>query len=233
MDDALVDVVLGRVDGDGTLGQGARELVLAACRGDDALAAALAGDPAAAPERTGTSPVTTAAAARPDPFPGPAPARAEGAFLRSVTVAGFRGVGDEATLELEPGPGLTVVVGRNGSGKSSFAEGLEVLLTGTTDRFERQAVFRDGWRNLHRPSGARVAAELHLAGAAGTTTVERRWDDDAGLADGEASVQVAGGAQHEPLSALRPAGIGARPRRAGGGAGPARSRAPVPRGRGP
>jgi DNA repair exonuclease SbcCD ATPase subunit len=34
------------------------------------------------------------------------------------------------TLEVERGPGLTLVVGRNGSGKSSFAEALELLLTG-------------------------------------------------------------------------------------------------------
>ena len=33
-------------------------------------------------------------------------------------------------LELVPGPGLTLVIGRNGSGKSSFAEAMEVLFTG-------------------------------------------------------------------------------------------------------
>src|SRR5215218_3777230 len=32
-------------------------------------------------------------------------------WLKSVTVEGFRGIGPEATLELEPAPGLTVVVG--------------------------------------------------------------------------------------------------------------------------
>ena len=36
--------------------------------------------------------------------------------------------------EVEPGPGLTLVVGRNGSGKSSFAEGIEVALTGHNER---------------------------------------------------------------------------------------------------
>jgi hypothetical protein len=36
---------------------------------------------------------------------------------------GLRGIGPRQTLELVPGPGLTVVAGRNGSGKSSFAEG--------------------------------------------------------------------------------------------------------------
>ena len=54
-----------------------------------------------------------------------------GVYLASITVEGFRGVGPSTTLQLRPGPGLTLVVGRNGSGKSSFAEGLEFLLTGS------------------------------------------------------------------------------------------------------
>ena len=62
-------------------------------------------------------------------------------------ISGFLPAGS-AILEVAPGPGLTLVVGRNGSGKSSFAEGLEVLLTGDSLRWkERAAVWRDGWRN--------------------------------------------------------------------------------------
>jgi hypothetical protein len=53
-------------------------------------------------------------------------------FLRCLTAQGFRGIGQNPTLDLTPGPGLTRVVGRNGSGKSSFTEGLELLLTGDT-----------------------------------------------------------------------------------------------------
>src|ERR1700712_3206228 len=60
----------------------------------------------------------------------PATTTAPAVWLRSVTVEGFRGIGAPATLQLEPSPGLTVIVGRNGSGKSSFAEGLELLMTG-------------------------------------------------------------------------------------------------------
>jgi hypothetical protein len=61
------------------------------------------------------------------------------AFLRRITAQGFRGIGPKATLDLTPGPGLTLVVGRNGSGKSSFAEGLELLLTGDTDRWSQRS----------------------------------------------------------------------------------------------
>lgn len=74
-----------------------------------------------------------------------------------ITAQGFRGIGPEATLDLTPGPGLTLVVGRNGSGKSSFAEGLELLLTGDTYRWsQRSKVWRDGWRNLHHPQAALI-----------------------------------------------------------------------------
>src|SRR4029079_14459926 len=60
-------------------------------------------------------------------------------FLKSITASGFRGIGPRRTLELNAWPGLTLVVGRNGSGKSSFAEALEVILTESTSRFRRAA----------------------------------------------------------------------------------------------
>ena len=52
------------------------------------------------------------------------------------------------------------LIGRNGSGKSSFAEALELLLTGDTYRWKkpRTAVWREGWRNLHHPKAAIEAA---------------------------------------------------------------------------
>ncbi len=33
-------------------------------------------------------------------------------YLQDVTVSGFRGIGPEVTLDIRPGPGLTVVVGQ-------------------------------------------------------------------------------------------------------------------------
>jgi energy-coupling factor transporter ATP-binding protein EcfA2 len=128
-------------------------------------------------------PATTAA--------GGADAQPVGAYLSSITVEGFRGVGPAQTLTLQPGRGLTVVAGRNGSGKSSFAEGLEVLLTGSTSRFQSRAVFRDGWRNLHRNHPTRVRAEFHVDSVPGTTVVERTWADGTDLGDSTCTVQVA------------------------------------------
>ena len=78
--------------------------------------------------------------------------QAKRAYLKAITVEGFRGIGPKITLTLQPGPGLTVVTGRNGSGKSSFAEAAELALTGENKRWsDRTAVWKEGWRNLHAP----------------------------------------------------------------------------------
>src|SRR5690242_13272227 len=90
-------------------------LVAAALQGDDVLAEQLGGD-APTPQRPDI--VTK---------DGPAPLQA---FLRAITVSGFRGIGPKTTLELNPYRGITVISGRNGCGKSSFAEALEYALTG-------------------------------------------------------------------------------------------------------
>lgn len=96
--------------------------------------------------------------------------------LRAITVEGFRGVGPRARLDLEPGPGLTLVVGRNGTGKSSFAEALEICLTGQNRRWqERATVWRDGWRNIHSGEPCRVSAELCVDGVPGAVTASRTW----------------------------------------------------------
>jgi len=175
VDDTLLDLVLDRLTAV-PLADEAMELLLAACDSDSSLAAKLgAAEPEEVPRQAG-----------------PDAAEPAGAFLRSITVAGFRGVGPAATLDLEPGPGLTVVVGRNGSGKSSFAEGLEVLLTGDLRRWDDlSAVWREGWRNLHVSGPARISAELLLEGA-GLAVVERAWPPDTPLDESLAAVQVAG-----------------------------------------
>jgi hypothetical protein len=104
------------------------------------------------------------------------PAEPRRAYLRSISVRGFRGIGPEACLPLEPRPGLTIVAGRNGSGKSSFAEGLEAALTGTSFRWAgRPRTWKDGWRNLHEKGSAIVAVDLQIEGDRGTTTVRRTW----------------------------------------------------------
>jgi recombinational DNA repair ATPase RecF len=152
-----------------------RHMVLAAFEGDDAV------------DELVDHGILPAAATAP-----PAAEAPVGAYLSSLTVEGFRGVGPATTLTLEPGPGLTLVIGRNGSGKSSFAEGLEVLLTGDNQRWARRsAVWREGWRNLHH-SRASVEARLAVEGVPGETVVTRAWADEADLDESTVSVQPHG-----------------------------------------
>src|SRR6185295_12338180 len=95
-------------------------------------------------------------------------------------------------LELRPGPGLTLVVGRNGSGKSSFAEAFEVLLTGDSLRFkERAAVWREGWRNLHHPATS-IAATFLIEGERGPCVASRRWEPAAEFEAGSTTAQLHG-----------------------------------------
>ena len=111
--------------------------------------------------------------------PGPdtpqTPARA---YLRRASVAGFRGIGPRADLDVVPGPGLTLVVGANGTGKSSFAEGLEFLLTGRISRWAgKPPAWIGSWRNLHSAAPPCLRAGFTLAdGKPGEAVAERCWD---------------------------------------------------------
>jgi energy-coupling factor transporter ATP-binding protein EcfA2 len=176
MDEQLQAVVLSRLNADESARTDWAVLVLAALQGSAELEALL---------DNGTRP-TLAELAQPV---APKPASV---YLAAITVEGFRGIGPAVTLELPPGPGLTLVVGRNGSGKSSFAEALEVLLTGDTFRWQgRTQVWREGWRNLHHPT-ARIQARFALEGERGAGTVARRWNPGEPLDAGVAEAQVHG-----------------------------------------
>ena len=185
MDPAIRNLVQSRLEADGSADEAWGRLVLTALEGGGALEAELVGraaSPRAATERT--------------------PPALVGAFLRSITVEGFRGIGPAQTLELRPGPGLTLVVGRNGSGKSSFAEGLEVLLTGDSLRWkERAAVWREGWRNLHHPVTSLVATFL-VEGERGPCVVTRRWEKEAAFEAADVAAQL----HDQPRSDLGPLG---------------------------
>jgi energy-coupling factor transporter ATP-binding protein EcfA2 len=175
MDPGIRSIVLSRLQADEQVDQDWSALVFAALEGSDALERELSGDVAV-----------------PGAAPMPAHPMPAGAYLQSIAVQGFRGIGPAQTMELRPGPGLTLVVGRNGSGKSSFAEALEVLLTGDSMRWkERAAVWREGWRNLHQPSVSLTATFL-VEGECGPCAVWRRWEPGTAFETAEAAAQFHG-----------------------------------------
>src|SRR4051812_32437257 len=180
MDPNLEHLIVERLADDPEVDARTTDLVLAACEGAEALRAALAGETAA---RT------------PGAVEAPAAVELPGAYLASVAVEGFRGVGRRVELSLTPGPGLTLVVGRNGSGKSSFAEGLELLITGENSRWVgRTKVWSEGWRNLHEPGATRLDAKLHVDGRPGAMRLRRQWAPGDGLEDGTLDVVDGSGA---------------------------------------
>ncbi|MET9314208.1 AAA family ATPase [Kribbella sp. NPDC003505] len=203
-DESVVDTVVVLADEDAALTDRQKMLVLAAMESAGALADEFGADaepsagstpeagnpPASMPEiepvmetAAGTAAGTRAATqteAAPEPV---------GAFLTSITVAGFRGIGPEARLELQPGPGLTVVAGRNGSGKSSFSEALEFALTGESYRWKGKKTFwTESWRNLHQLQSTRIRIALAEEGH-GRTEIGVDWAATSGLKDAKVWTQ--------------------------------------------
>ncbi|WP_040632534.1 AAA family ATPase [Smaragdicoccus niigatensis] len=154
--DAAIERLIDALD-KSALAEDRKLLVLAALEGDQDLADAVSGKPVATRKR-------------------PLAEQPVHSYLERVTVTGFRGIGAKAALHLTPGPGLTLVIGRNGSGKSSFAEGIEATLTGETARWKgKTKEWLTGWKNLHSDDTPSVVVELAIDGDAGTTTVAREW----------------------------------------------------------
>ena len=110
-------------------------------------------------------------------------------FLRSISATAWRGIGPATTLELRPEPGLTLIAGRNGSGKSSFAEAAEMALTGDNRRWQgRTKVWKEGWRNLHERSTPEVSVALSLDDDGIPATARRTWHGE-GLEDARTVVE--------------------------------------------
>src|SRR3984893_9268053 len=164
-DAALLALVAERIESRAPA-DGAAGLILTAFQGADAVETELRGKPGAA------------ATIGPRLQPATAPAAV---YLTAIEVEGFRGIGPPTTLSIDPGPGLTLVVGRNGSGKSSFSEALEMVLLGTNQRWEQRVkVWRDGWQNLHHRH-TRVAARFTVDGRKQPLEVARVWNDGDGV----------------------------------------------------
>jgi DNA repair exonuclease SbcCD ATPase subunit len=182
--ESLLDLVFDKLASDDVPAETAG-LVLAAYAGEEQLAVALAG-------------------AEPD-LPAPSERGAlprASLFLDSVAVAGFRGVGGRASLRLTGRPGLTLVVGRNGSGKSSFAEAAELSLTGKSARLSGQSISRAGWRNLHDSSSCQIQVAIRADNTVAPIQITRTWrDTDTDPDQGTCSV-IDGANRYQDLAEL-------------------------------
>ena len=161
-------------------------LVLAACDGEAGLARYL---------DDGVEPPKPKKGAKPKAKAGKAGAEepeAPRAYVEEIGVRGFRGIGPERALKLRAGPGLTLVIGRNGSGKSSFAEAIEVLLTGTSARWSDKGsrFWKEGWRNLHDGIAPHVRAKLAVEGI-GQVELTRSWAEGQDVEEGTTVVAAA------------------------------------------
>jgi recombinational DNA repair ATPase RecF len=186
-DDQLKNLVLQRAEDDEALSDDAKLVVMAALESDDDLADVLA---------SGETAVERVAQlnARIDESTMPV-----GAYLRSISVQGFRGIGARVKVDIPPGPGLIVIAGRNGSGKSSIAEALELALTGVNSRWTgKAAVWTKSWRNLHADVPAEVRIGITEEGS-GVTTLGVDWPaGDVPVAEHTTWVQREGKKQEPP-----------------------------------
>lgn len=147
MSSEIERLVLDRAGRDGVDGAVAAT-VSAAFRGEAALEGALRGE--SGTEAAGDAQNGEAAAAG-------------RVWLAGIGVAGFRGIAGRVDVALAPGPGLVVVCGRNGSGKSSIAEAAELALCGKSERSGYHA-WRDGLQNLHRDGATETEVVLRQGG---------------------------------------------------------------------
>ena len=183
MNDPLISEVLDRLDADARASGTAENLIVGALRDrlDDATDGAVVDRPVAGPRGRRRHL--------------PAPSWSQWPSLGSAASA------RAASSIFGPGPGLTLVVGRNGSGKSSFAEALEFALTGDSLRWAGKSLeWKNGWRNLHAQDAPGITVVLRVDGERQPRTVRVSWSS-AKLESAKTAVTVPGHGRQE-LGAL-------------------------------
>lgn len=192
MSDKLKDLIVERAFADADLGEEATYAVMAALESDAELQTALS---ATASSNSAQESVRSA---------GQQASLGTGMFLKSLTVQAFRGIGSQVRIDIPPLPGLVVIAGRNGSGKSSLAEALEIALTGVNSRWVAKAkngVWSKAWRNLHvadSPAIRVCVTEVET----GVATIDVEWPDIEGSPPLARRWLERNGQSRQPIEAL-------------------------------
>jgi len=76
------------------------------------------------------------------------------AGIKSLTIKGFKGFGNEVTLDFTRNAKNLVIYGENGSGKTSIMEALKVLLDSSIDKIELEK-----YKNIFSTSGMEIRIE--------------------------------------------------------------------------
>ncbi|MBF4623312.1 AAA family ATPase [Clavibacter sp. VKM Ac-2872] len=116
--------------------------------------------------------------------------------LEKVSIMGFRGVVNDTPLEIifDPTPGITVLHGLNGAGKSSISDAVDIALSG---RIAQNAKGKAGsarlWDPIHLARGAsRAQVILTLVGDDKRLTLQAILDADGAVESHQATLQQSG-----------------------------------------
>lgn len=98
-------------------------------------------------------------------------------YLNHISAMSFRGIGGRVDVPLTPTPGLVLITGRNGSGKSSLAEACELALSKAIVRAGKSSTQSEGLTNLHKSVSAEVGVGLRIDGV-GDVSIDCTLDKD-------------------------------------------------------
>jgi hypothetical protein len=125
--------------------------------------------------------------------------------LERVSIRGYRGIGndDPLVLTFDPTPGLTVLHGLNGAGKSSISDAIEIGLTGRTPAVTAGTAGRAAlWDPIHLARGATSACvEVTLASDDHRLLLIALLDSTGTIQSHEAELTNAVGTRKIPLDA--------------------------------
>src|SRR3954451_13530552 len=116
--------------------------------------------------------------------------------LRWVEIEGFRGFNRRQRIHLDAS--AVIVVGPNGTGKTSFFDAVQWLLLGSLQRLEQWRVRKNAEHIVNRYRGSEpavVEAELSVNGS--RVRLQRRGRYDSGLLEWQAEDGVAYGEEAE------------------------------------